>query len=67
MFVFLDRERVVRGSRWMLVGRIGLVVLCFREVDIGIGKVEVKLDDIFLTEGTWGKVVVEVVDMLSAF
>ena len=46
MFVFLDRERVVRGSRWMLVGRIGLVVLCFREVDIGIGKVEVIFDDV---------------------
>ena len=50
----------------MLVGRIGLVVLCFREVDIGIGKDGVKLDDVFLTEGM-GKVVVEVVGMLSAF
>ena len=39
----------------MLVGRIGLVVLCFREVDIGIGKLNEKFDDVFLTEGLWGK------------
>ena len=67
MFVFLDRERVVRGSRWMLVGRIGLVVLCFREVDIGIGKLDEKFDDVFLTEDLWRKVEVEVVGMLSVF
>ena len=51
----------------MLVGRIGLVVLCFREVDIGIGKLDEKFDDVFLTERLWGKKVVEVVGMLSAF
>ena len=51
----------------MIVGRIGLVVFCFREVDIGIGKLDEKSDDVFLTEGLWRKIIVEVVGMYSAF
>ena len=39
-------------------------MFCFREVVIGIGKLKEKIDDVFLTEGLWGKVVVEVVDIL---
>ena len=42
-------------------------MLCCREVDIGIGKVEVKFDDVFLTGGMWKKVVVEFVVMYLAF
>ena len=42
-------------------------MLCFREEDIGIGKVDEKLDDIFLTEGVWGKVLVEGVGAYSIF
>ena len=67
MFAFFDRERIARGSRWLLVCRIGLVMLCCREVDIEIGKVEVKFDDVFLTEGMWEKVVVEFVVMYLDF
>ena len=39
-------------------------MFCFREVVIGIGKLKEKIYDVFLTEGFWGKVVVEVVSML---
>ena len=39
-------------------------MFCFREVVIGIGKLKERIDDVFLTEGLWGKVVVEVVGML---
>ena len=57
----------MRKFSWLLVGRIGLIVLCCRDADIGIGKVEVKFDDVFLTEGMWDKVVVEFVVMYLAF
>ena len=42
-------------------------MFCFREVDVGIGKLDEEFDVVFLTEGWWGKVVVEVVGMYSAF
>ena len=65
--LFWDQQRVVSGSSWVIVGSIGLVMFCFREVDIGIGKLDEKFDDVFLTERLSGKEVVEVVGMLSAF
>ena len=57
---FLDQQRVVSGSSWV-------VVFCFREVHIRIGKLNGKFDEEFLTEGLWGRLVVEVVGMYSAF
>ena len=51
----------------MTVGSIWLVVFCFREVVIGIGKLEEKFNDVFLTEVFLGNVVVEVVGILLAF
>ena len=51
----------------MIVRIIGLVVFCFREVVIGIGKLEETFNDVFLTEVCLGNIVVEVVGMLLAF
>ena len=42
-------------------------MFCFREIVIRIGRLEEKFDDVFLTEGLWRKVVVEVVRTLSTF
>ena len=62
----------VRVERWIKRGwdpssKEVAPVFCFREVDVGIGKLDEEFDVVFLTEGWWGKVVVEVVGMYSAF